>query len=255
VLLVRESFPGRPALSTAVSRAILLRVSRRELPDTLRLHRPNASVAFGRQDVASAGYADAIRAARSQGFEAIERLAGGRAAVFHEETIAFSWATADPDPHTRTFERFRAMAESVVAGLRALGIDARVGEVPGEYCPGEYSVNARGRAKLVGLGQRIIAGGAHLGGVLVVGGSDRVRDVLVPVYEALGLDWNPATVGSVVDEAPGTAYEDVVQALLDQFSSRWTPAHVPLDEDTLALAAVLEPEHLSPPFATDVSPP
>jgi octanoyl-[GcvH]:protein N-octanoyltransferase len=82
---------------------------------------------------------------------------------------------------------------------------------------------------------------------VVVGGSERVRDVLVPVYGALDLDWDPATVGSVTDEAPGIAYEDVVQALIDQFARRWTPAEVPLDEGTLGLAATLEPEHLSPP--------
>jgi octanoyl-[GcvH]:protein N-octanoyltransferase len=248
VQLVRESFPGRPALSTAVSRAILLRVARGELPDTLRLHRPNASVAFGRQDVASPGYAAAVQAARAHGFEAIERLAGGRAAVFHEQTIAFSQAAADSDPHTHTFDRFHAMAEVVADALRAVGVDARIGEVPGEYCPGEFSVNARGRTKLAGLGQRIIAGAAHLGGVLVVGESARVREVLVPVYQALALDWDPATVGSVADEVHGIAHEDVVRALLDQLSRRWAPAHVPLDGETLDLAGALEAEHLSPPF-------
>jgi len=38
-------------------------------------------VAFGKQDRSSSGYGEAVRAARDQGFEAVERLAGGRASI------------------------------------------------------------------------------------------------------------------------------------------------------------------------------
>ena len=76
----------------------MLRVAAGELPETLRLARPGAIVAFGKRDVVSPGYADAVQAARAGGFEAIERLAGGRAAVFHEGTIAFAHAIPDADP-------------------------------------------------------------------------------------------------------------------------------------------------------------
>ena len=88
----------------------------------------------------------------------------------------------------------------ITGALRGLGVDARVGEVPGEYCPGAYSVNARGAAKLAGIGQRMIRGGAHLGGVVVASGGGEIADVLRPVYRALELDWDPATSGSVTDE-------------------------------------------------------
>ena len=74
------------------------------------------------------------------------------------------------------------MSGWIAAALCDLGVDARVGEVEGEYCPGEYSVNARGALKLMGVGQRIVRGAAHVGGVLVVGRSDRTRRVLEPVY-------------------------------------------------------------------------
>jgi hypothetical protein len=59
----------------------------------------------------------------------------------------------------------------------------------------------------MGVGQRIIEGAAHVGGVIVVSGSDRVREVLVPVYRALGLEWNPDTVGSLEDDIPGMTWE------------------------------------------------
>ena len=52
--------------------------------------------------------------------------------------------------------------------LQRLGVDARVGEVPREYCPGDYCVNARGQTKLAGIGQRLIKGAWHIGGVIVV---------------------------------------------------------------------------------------
>ena len=85
--------------------------------------------------------------------------------------------------------------------------------MPREYCPGDYSVNARGQTKLAGIGQRLIKGAWHIGGVIVVDEGERVRDVLVPVYEALGLDWDPATAGAVADEVPGVTWEDAVGAL------------------------------------------
>ena len=198
-------------------------------------------VAFGKLDLASAGYPDAAQAARDGGFEAIRRLAGGRAAVFHPGTIAFAWAGRADDTWSGTHARFRSVARIVERGLRRLGVDARVGEVPREYCPGDYSVNARGRTKLAGIGQRLIKGAWHIGGVIVVDDGDRVREVLVPVYEALGLDWDPATAGAVADEASGIAWEDVAQALREEL-----PRHEPaeLDAETIALAERLAPEHV-----------
>src|SRR5690349_12929142 len=98
VKLIPHAFTERPAYDTAISRAILERVARGKLPDTTRLARPGAMVAFGKQDVSSPGYAGAADAAREHGFDAVKRLAGGRAAVFHEQTVAFAWAQQNPDP-------------------------------------------------------------------------------------------------------------------------------------------------------------
>jgi lipoate-protein ligase A len=198
-------------------------------------------VAFGKLDLASRDYPDAAHAARAGGFEAVKRLAGGRAAVFHENTIAFAWAAAAQDTWSGTHERFRNVAGIVERALRRLGVDARVGEVPREYCPGDYSVNARGQTKLAGIGQRLIKGAWHIGGVIVVDEGERVREILVPVYEALGLDWDPDTAGAVTDEAPGVSWSEVANALEEEL-----PDHEPaqIDPATLALAQRLEPEHL-----------
>ena len=244
--VLEDSLPDDPALDTAVSRALLERVAAGELPETLRLARPGRMVAFGKLDVVGPGYREAVRAAREGGFEAIERLAGGRAAVFHEDTLSFSHAIPDPDPRPGVRPRFDAIADRVARALRSLGVDARVGEVPGEYCPGSHSVSAGGRIKLMGVGQRLISGGVHVGGVLVVDGADRVNHVLLPVYEAMGLDWRPEVTGAVADEVPGIGFEDVSGALRDAFAREYDLEPAGLDEGTLELARRLAPEHLSP---------
>jgi octanoyl-[GcvH]:protein N-octanoyltransferase len=239
--LVTHAFTDRPAYDTAVSAAILQRVARGELPETIRLARPGAMVAFGKQDVSSAGYERAAESAREHDFDAVKRLAGGRAAVFHEQTIAFAWAERTSDPWPGTHDRFGRAAGALERALRSLGVDARTGEVAGEYCPGEYSINARGRTKLVGLGQRIIKGASHIGGVIVVGDAGRIRDVLIPVYEALGLAWDPDTTGSVEDEIGAVSFEDVAAAIRAELPALEEAA---LDQPTLTLAEQLTPQHL-----------
>src|SRR5918996_486359 len=211
--LIRHSFPDRPELGTAISETILRRVSAGELPPTVRIHRPGNEVAFGRQDVASPGYEAAAEAARARAF-------------------------ADPQPPKRTYARFEEMADLIAAALRTFGADARVGEVPGEYCPGAYSVNARGKTKLAGIGQRMIRGGAHLGGVVVASGGREIARVLEPVYRALELDWDPATSGSVSEEVgrevdPG----EVEEAVIAELAKRYELVDAELDEETLRAAA------------------
>jgi lipoate-protein ligase A len=245
IALIRASFPEPSTLDTAISHAIVRRVSEGSQPETLRLHRPGPIVAFGPKDRLATGYRSAIQAARDQGFGSVQRLAGGRAAVFHEQTIAFSWAIPDGNPRLRIQDRFQELAEIVRDALRGLGIDARIGEVPGEYCPGAHSVNAGGRTKLMGVGQRIVLRAAHVGGVLVVGESDRIRDVLLPVNAALGLEWDATTVGSIQDEVAGITWERAQDAIIQGFSATHDLIEADLAEETIALARTLEARHVA----------
>lgn len=255
--VIDESFPGHADLGTAISAALLRRVARGQLEPTVRLHRTAPILAFGRLDRLRPGYADAVRIAREHGYEPVERLAGGRAAVFHEGTISFSHATRTRGGYAGTRPRFTAMAAQIAAALTALGIGARVGEVAGEYCPGEFSVNARGAAKLAGIGQRVISGGAHLGGVVVVRGADRIRTVLEPIYAALELEWRPETTGSLALElgtddeprpldAPDPLLDRAVAALRDALAREYELIDAELDEPTRELAAELRDAHAPP---------
>lgn len=239
---ITESFSG--ALDVAVSHAILSAVSNRQLGPTLRLHGPGPVLAFGRADRVTTGYSAAVRAAQAHGFEPVERLAGGRAAVFHENTIAFSLAMPEEQPKTGINERFSNVANVMADAFISLGVDARIGEIPGEYCPGSWSINVGGKVKVMGVGQRLVRGAAHVGGVVVVDDGYRIRDVLIPVYRALGLDWDPRTAGSLADRSPGLTTGLVLRAIKEQFAKRYELIDIELPESIRRDAHDLVEEHL-----------
>lgn len=228
MLLHRDRFPGRPVLDTAVSHAMLRRVARHESPESLRLYQPDDALLFSSLDARRPGYAHALELARAAGFEPVVRLAGGHAAAFLESSLAFAWASADPDAPLHIRPRFERLSGWIVAALRRLGLDARPGEIAGEYCPGEFSVNLAGRVKVMGVGQRVIRGGAHVGGVIAIADTQRLREVLVPIYAALELEFRPETAGGIADFDTGLRAEDVVRAIEEVVEAEGislSPAH------------------------------
>jgi len=234
---------GHPALDTAISRVLLERVDRGELPATLRLSRPSSIVAFSSRDARTPGFEAAVASSEVAGFTPVLRLAGGRPAVFTPTTIAFSWSVPTAEPSSGIVERFTTLSGCLADAFRALGVEARVGEVDGEYCPGQYSVNVAGRHKVAGVGQRLLRRAAHTGGVVVVDDADRINDVLVPVYAAMGVRFDPGVTGSLADHAE-VAYEQVRGAIVDAFAERFDVEPWRLDEHTLALARRAAPEHV-----------
>ena len=163
-------------------------------------------MAFGRRDTFAPGYPAALDAAAAHGCAAIERLAGGRAAVYHAGTLEVGEVLADEAAALHLRERFVATAEVLVDALRAVGVDARIGSVPGEYCPGDFSVNARGARKLAGSAQRVVRRAAYVGTVLVVSDAAAVAAVVRDVYAALGLEVAAESTGAVDDERPGVGH-------------------------------------------------
>jgi octanoyl-[GcvH]:protein N-octanoyltransferase len=231
-------------MDTAISHAILSAVSEGEIGGILRLFVPGPVVAFGLADRVADGYPFAVRAARAHGFEAIERLAGGRAAVFHENTLAFAWAIPDPEPKTGIQERFIAISSLMADAFETLGVDARIGSLPGEYCPGDWSINVGGRVKVMGVGQRLVKRAAHVGGVVVVDDGHRIRDVLIPVYRSLGIDWDPRTAGSLAERAPGLRISAVAEAIIDAFAGRYSVERGVLPDSIVRDAGALVDQHL-----------
>jgi hypothetical protein len=63
------------------------------------------------------------------------------------------------------------------------------------------------------------------------------------VYDALELEWDPETVGSVEDEIGATSLEDVEEAILAEARGSWDLIPATLDDATLTLAEELAEAH------------
>jgi octanoyl-[GcvH]:protein N-octanoyltransferase len=241
--LVEGPAGADPVLDVAMAHALLELVAAGQRPPVIRWYRPHATVAFGRRDRFLEGFPDAAAEARRHGFVPVIRGAGGRAAAYHRGCLIFDEVMPAGASITGIRERFADDAGWQAEALRGLGVDARVGEVPGEYCPGEFSVNARGRVKLIGAAERIVRGSWLHSSVVVVEAAGPIRDVLIDVYAALGLEWDPETTGAVADEAPEVGLDDVRRALLDAYAARYELEPASLGELEPARAQELVDRH------------
>lgn len=237
-----DAFSSAPEFDTALSRESLSAVASRELPDVFRVFVPQRVVAFGRQDTHAPRFTDAVAACRPLGFTPVVRLAGGRAAVFHEQTLGFAWQIRTAEPKLDVIARFEVMAGILVGALRSLGHDAIIAEMPGEYCPGRYSIHIGGR-KVIGIGQRLIAGAAHVGGVIVINDASAINDVLVPIYSALDLDWDPTRTGSIEGDYSPTSLAIVRDAIIAAVDSRTETVETAWPATLLERAARRIPDH------------
>jgi lipoate-protein ligase A len=244
--LIRGRAGDDPALEVALAQALLYRVSRGERPPLLRCYQPLPTVAFGRRDALAPGFAAAAAAAREHGFEPVLRAPGGRAAAYCQACLVLDEIIPARDPFGGMRERFAAEASRQAQALRGLAVDARVGEVAGEYCPGPFTVNARGVVKLIGSAQRVVRGGWLFSTVVVVDGASRLRAALTDVYAALGLAWDPATVGAIADEVPaesGVDVDVVQRELLRSYEPRYELIETGLEPDAIAAARALLDRH------------
>lgn len=139
--------------------------------------------------------------------------------MLHEGVLIVDWVIPDGAPRLRMVERFQELADLISLTLRRLGVDARTGSIPGEYCPGAYSVNAGGRHKIAGLAQRLYPRAAHVSAAIVVDHESRLLDVTDAVYRALGIEWDTGTFGSVRMAVPSVTWQDLAQALRESLPS------------------------------------
>ena len=192
------------------------------------------TVAFTRRDLRSPGIVRATAIARAAGFETVVRSPGGRMVAYDSGAVVVDHLTRTPD-RSGTFER---NAQQHAAVLRSLGdVDARVGEVPGEYCPGEFSVNVGGRVKVVGSAQRITGSGALFSTVVQVVVGDHVREVIRDVSAALGYELRESTIAGLADVAPGITPHQVAAALANDYRQRLDAVERSHAPDVLAHAA------------------
>jgi lipoate-protein ligase A len=242
VLLLRERHPADPVFDAALTHALLRRVGAGELPAVARVFRPGATMAFGRLDALTSGYADARAAAAAAGYAPLLRLGGGHAAAYDEGSLLVELIRPEPVIAAGIEERFAGATALLVEALAALGLDARVGELPGEYCAGAWSVNARG-VKLAGTAQRSIRGASLVTAMVLVEHGARLRAALVDVYAALGIAWRPETAGAAADVLPGLRATDAERTVIATLAARQTLTAGTADAATLALAGELAADH------------
>lgn len=180
----------------------------------LRFRRPRPTAAFSPQDTTHPDYEHIKQQARAKGFEPIERGTGGRLTMFDEHALAITIISPHTDPHRHTIKRYEIFAGVIVSALIKVGIDARIGELPNEYCPGKFSINAGGRVKLVGIAQRMNRRCIQMGAIIAVERSEKACAAIADAYETMGLGFNAATYGAITELEPRVTYHDARDALL-----------------------------------------
>ncbi|AHF98531.1 biotin/lipoate A/B protein ligase [Halostagnicola larsenii XH-48] len=200
--------------TTEADRAVsqrLLEIAAAGTP-AVRVWRPHRQVAFGRRDARLEGYDDARAVARDFGFSPVERSVGGRAVAYDgETTLAFARAEPVADFRQGTDERYDRLTADLERAFEKLGVDIVRGEPADSFCPGTHSLSVPApnertgssevpdRRKIAGLAQRVQQDAALASGIVVVANRAELARVLEGVYGALGVPFDPDSVGAIAD--------------------------------------------------------
>lgn len=243
-LLSSQDVDTTPAFEMALAHALVRQASAGDLPSALRIYQPQQpSVVFGRRDTKLPGFPEAVAAAHAAGFATAIRATGGRAVAYTDQTLVIDHVQREPQAGLTQTGRFEAYGDLLVEVLQVLGVDARLGAVPGEYCPGAHSVNARGQAKLVGTAQRVIRDAWLFSSLVIVGDAEPLQKVLAQVYAALEQPFEPDSVGSVEAEAPGATVDSVRELVMRAYAHRAALTPAPIASSTVSLAHTLVGQH------------
>lgn len=118
------------------------------------------------------------------------------------------------------------------------------------YVPGRVVAFGRqdtvgvGGRKVMGVGQRLSRVAAHVGGVVVVDQPYLVNEPLVPIYEALGYEWDPRATASLPDTAP-VSVAQAAQAIIDALSDVFDLVGAKPDPITERMARSLRDDHVA----------
>jgi octanoyl-[GcvH]:protein N-octanoyltransferase len=217
VLVAEKGLRTDPEFHVALG-PVLLRRGLNEARDILRIHIPEPTAAFSRRDTLRPRFSEAARAARELGFTPVVRPQGGRVAAYHEGSVVIDHVVRVPNAQVGLAARFERYASLHASALASVGVSTHIGEVPGEYCPGEFSLNVGGTHKVAGSAQRVTKNGWLLSTVIQVAGSVRTRTLLTLVYAELGYDFDPATVGALEDFSP-VSVRSVRDAVIEAYTT------------------------------------
>ncbi|MBI52166.1 MAG: hypothetical protein CL779_02990 [Chloroflexi bacterium] len=196
-----ESFSSKnkPGFDIAISRTLLDQVSLNQYPSVLRVYKGTEQIAFGPSDVRNDGYDSAVSYLKKKKFSAVNRLTGGHAVIFHPGTLIFGWMFHDLQARLKMHYYFELVSNFFQSIINDFGLNCFVGEVDGEYCSGQYSLNLDKKVKVAGIAQRIVNRAVYIGGFIAINNSDLIKEMLIPIYKDLGIKWDPQTVGALND--------------------------------------------------------
>lgn len=199
----------------AITNAILQAVAVGTSKPVIRVYRPGASVAFGRLDARRPGFPKAAHAAQRHGRTPIVRLAGGHAAAYDQDCLIIEVIRPVKQVVGGLDSRFEEMTSLLGDAAASAGVPLELGELPGEYCPGRFSLHLPDGPKVGGIAQRVIQGAALTTAVLVVRGGNEVRTTISDVYEALGLPVRREVAGAISDGHPGITTDTIEGSILE----------------------------------------
>jgi octanoyl-[GcvH]:protein N-octanoyltransferase len=221
----------------ALTGALLEAVAAGSAPDAVRVFRPGPTVAFGRLDRIRPGFARACERSAEHGWVPVLRWGGGRAAPYGPDCVLVEVIRAQEGIVGGLEERFEDVTALVRETVAGLGIHLGVGEQPGEYCPGRFSLHLPGGGpKVAGVAQRVISGASLTTTALVVGGGEALRSVTAAVYDALELPFDPATAGALTEARPDLRVADVAEALHRSVRDRYGATPAALEPEVTARA-------------------
>jgi octanoyl-[GcvH]:protein N-octanoyltransferase len=198
----------------------------------LRLWRPlRPALSVGRLDARHPRAGDVLALARTAGVPAVRRLAGGRAATLDAGCLCLGWAQPDPKLEESS-ARYELIAGAIMEALGELGVDASLGESPGEWCPGAWSVHGPA-GKLAGLAQRVVSGGAWCEALIVIEAAPELRSLARQVHAMLELEWREDAQGELRallpdDQQPHLRLGEALIAALERRLDAVHPAPLPI---------------------------
>jgi lipoate-protein ligase A len=196
------------------------------------------TVAFSQRDLRANGVQKAIAVAEAAGFAPVVRSPGGRMVAYDDGAVVVDHLKRmSRRDASRMPDMLAASADVHVSVLRGLGVpDPQVGEIEGEYCPGEFSVSVAGLVKIIGSAQRVTSAGVLVSSVVQVALSERVRAVLGAVSEALDYPLLSSSIGGLADFVPGLTPGAVAAALEADSRARLGLSDAPLPSWVVGLA-------------------
>ena len=228
--LIAQSL-AHPEDGFGLQQAVLEEVAAKARGPTALLWTSSRYVGATHPETRLSGFDEAARLAEGAGFPVLIRNSGGGAVAANEGSISFSLTLPVEDLRHGLYERYTEGADLIVAALSKLGVEAKAGEVEGEFCPGAYSVRTGGYwgTKVAGLAQRVTRRAARMEALVLVTKTAELRGVLERFYGALGLPFRAGSVADLRSASVPEAIEAFAEALRESFGAR----EVQLDEEIL----------------------